>query len=564
MDNYKKYKDHFTSLKSARKTWDTMYQTLGEYISLTEQNFEGQPANGEFLYDEVFDSKGAYAAINSASVLSGMLWQGSAAQSIYIKEPSDLENPTTEEAEYYDYITNKIVNAFDDPRAGFLLAWDEYMLDQIIFGTSGIGVEAGTDSLLKFSPYGVKEMYIDEGARGKVTDIFLFYEWPVKRVVSEYGIDNVTDKVKQKYEQGKLNDTVKILVCLVPREHFKAEAGALAMPIMSLHMEYDSCHALRESGYSELPIKVARFRKLNYEKYGRSNGMFALSDIKEKNILAEMFIVATEKSLDMPKGVMNDSVLGSTIDTSAGAINVFNATAVSGNANPIFDIGTVPNVQIALERMRELDESIAQHFYIDRLLDFNNDTQMTFGEAQIRAGRSNASLAGLFARQINEAITPTVDRGVNILFQMGELGVIKGSEQHRMRVAEGKEFMLIPDRLIERLDAGQDIYNIGYRTQASNASRSEEYIAIIDVIGFTLQAMQVDPDIRLRVDLDEAVKRVSDIRGLPVGIIREDDEVQQMKEAQAQAQQSQQEMMQMQAGADVVEKLASANQAVRD
>lgn len=562
--NAKRYKDHFDKLRAERRPWDTTFQMLGEYISMIKQNFEGQPSNGEFLIDEIYDSKGAYAAINSSSALSGMIWQGTARQSIFLDSPDNLEM-TTELSEYYEYITDKLIDAFDDPRANFSLSFEEYMLDQVIFGTSGIGVESGDKSILKFKPYGVKELYIDEGKDGLVSDEYLFFEWTVKRLVAEYGIDNVSAKSREKYNNGKFLDKVKVLICIVPRDEFKAERGALSMPIMSLHIEYDDCHVIKESGYSELPIKVCRFRKLNYERYGRSNGMMALPDIKEANILAEALIVATEKGLDMPKGVMDDSMLGGgTIDTSAGAINVFNASAQMANRAPIFDIGSQPDIRYAMERMAQLHENIAQHFYIDRLLDFNNDTQMTFGEAQIRAGLRNASLSSLFSRQINECLTPLIDRAVNILFQLGELGVVEGSEQHQDRIAQGKEFRLIPDELLERLAANQDIYKVGYRTQASKASRSEEYIAILDVLSFGMQSMNVDPSVRHRIDLHAGIKEIADIRGLPVGLIREDDAVEALQQQEQEQQQTAMMLDQAAQGADVVEKLASANQAVRE
>ena len=559
-----KHKQHFDQLKNERKTWDVMFQVLGEYISMMKQNFEGQPSNGEFLVDDIYDSKGAYAAINSSSALSGMLWTGSAKQSIFLDAPDDVEM-TTELSEYYEYITNKLCGAFDDARSNFNLAWEEYMLDQVIFGTSGIGVESGDDSLLLFKPYGVKELYFDEGKNGRVSDEYLFFEWTVKRAVAEYGIDNVSEKVRQKYEQSKLLDKVKILICIVPREEFKAEKGKLAMPIMSLHLEYEGCHILREGGYSELPIKICRFRKMNYERYGRSNGMFALPDIKEANILREAVIVATEKNLDPPLGVLDDGTLGGgAIDTSAGSISVFNASSQMGNRQPIFPLYTVGSINDAMVRLEELKESIGQHFYIDRLLDFNNDTQMTFGEAQIRAGLRNASLSSLFSRQISECLTPVIDRSVNILVQMGELGVIAGSEQEEERQLDGKETVQIPDVLAKRLDAGQDIYRVGYRTQASNASRSEEYIAILDVLSFGIQAMQVDPSVRHRIDMHEGVKQIADIRGLPVGIIKENDIVEAAMKAEAEAQKGQQALEQAQMGAGIVETMASANRTVRE
>ena len=254
---------------------------------------------------------------------------------------------------------------------------------------------------------------------------------------------------------------------------------------------------------------------------------------------------------------------GGTIDTSAGAINVFNATGGMGAGAPVFPIVTVGSIPDALARLEELKNNITQHFHLDRLIDFNNETQMTFGEAQIRNQIRNASLTSLFSRQIAEVFTPLIVRVVNMLWQMGEFGVVKGSEQEAERTALGKKVEYIPDIIVKRIDQGEDVFTVTYKTQAANAQRAEEYMGILDVLGFSIQAMQVDPSVRHRVDLHAGVKKISEIRGLPVGIIREDDEVQEMQEADAAAQANAQEVEALTAGAGIVDSLASANKAAR-
>lgn len=562
-NSLKAYKDRFKWLQSERKTWDTMYQVLGEYISLMKQNFQNSPTAGEFLTNDIFDSTGTFSAHNAAAALLGMLWPGTAKQAIEIAPPDDLD-ASTDTAKFYERMTERTCRAMDDPNANLSLALIEYMQDQLIFGTSGVGAERGDESLLLFKPYGVKELYIDEGRNGRVSDIYLCFNWPVKRVVDEYELENVSEATRQKYEQNKWYEMVEILIVICPRKEYKATEGVLAMPIMSLHMETKTDHKLKESGFSELPIKVGRFKKLNYEKQGRSPGMDALPDIKEANVLREAIIVATEKNLDPPLGILDDGMLGGgTIDTSAGAINVFNATGGMGSGAPVFPLVTVGSIPDALARLEELKNNIAQHFHLDRLIDFNNETQMTFGEAQIRNQIRNASLTSLFSRQIAEVFTPLIVRVVNMLWQMGEYGVVKGSEQEAERKAMGKKIEYIPDIIVKRIEQGEDVFSVTYKTQAANAQRAEEYMGILDVLGFSIQAMQVDPSVRHRVNLHEGVKKISEIRGLPVGIIREDDEVEELQAADAEAQANAQEVEQLAAGAGIVDSLASANKAVR-
>lgn len=553
---HKQHIERFKNIKSDRSTWNHQFQLLGEYISQVKQNFEASQTPGEFLNEDIFDSLGTFAAHNSASALLGLLWPGSAKQSIEIVPPKDLEDDG-EVKEFYENMHDRTVSAMDNPTANLSLALDEYMLDQMIFGTSGVGVDEGETSKLLFKPYGVKEMYIEEGRGGKVIEIYLLFEWRLGRVVDEYGIDEVSEGLRKKYNDGKRDEKVKILHVITPRDKPKAEEGALAMPIASIHIEYDGNHTIKESGFNEMPIAVGRFRKLNYERYGRSPGMMALPDIREANALREAVIVATEKILNMPKGVFNDSTFGGgVIDTSPNSITVFNSEG-QGGQTPIFDIGAPPDVNVALVRLEALRDSIAQHFNIDRLLDFNNDQEMTFGEAQIRNNIRISSLASLFARQITEVFTPIIERSVNILFRKGEFGVIPGSEEEQELLDQGvQDIEYIPDVLIERLERGESIYEVRYKTQAAAASRAEDYRAIIETIGFVGQISQIDPSAIKRIDYHEAIKEMASIRSLPAGIVKADEVVEAEAEAEAKARQAQQEMEMLQQGAAVAKDVA--------
>jgi hypothetical protein len=332
----------------------------------------------------------------------------------------------------------------------------------------------------------------------------------------------------------------------------------LAKPYESIHIEYAEGHQLKESGFDELPIPICRARKLGYEKYGRSDGMNAIPDIKELNTLRESGIVATEKGLDMPIGVLNDGIAGGGyVDTSPRAITVFENT-YAGNSPPVFEIGQPPRMDYAQARYEELKEAISQHFAIDRLLDFNNDVQMTFGEAQIRDNARIKSLQGLFARQITELFTPLIERSVNLLWRRGDFGVVRGSDEEERRLAEGLEVKYFPDAIVKRIDEDKDIYTIRYKTSAQQASRAEDYLAILDIMQLVAQGAQIKPDIVNRIDFDAALKEIGDIRSIPTGIILPDDKVEEIEAQQQEAAESQQMLDTMEQGANIAQTVASA------
>lgn len=565
MDCKKLAKD-FDRVKAKRSNFDNMYQAIGEYVAMTRQDFQGQPSNGEFLVDRIFDATGAFAATNCASSLLGMLWAGASANTFELAPPESKDGEKDEANEKFYQKLNKIVyQAFDDPRANLAEALDEYMSDQIIFGTSGIGVELGTESSLYFTPYGVKEIYPICGKGGRITGFNLFFEWEVERVVAEYGLENCSDRVKKAFEGGKLDEKVQVLFVVKPRTEKKAAKGKLAMPLMGVHMDYKACHSMKEDGYYELPIAIGRFRKLTYEDMGRSLAMNALPDIREANALREALIIATEKVLEMPKGVLSDGEFGGGfIDQSAGAVNVFNASGNLGTTAPVFDIGSPPNIPWAEKRLEKLEQTIAQHFMIDRLMDFNNEVQMTLGEAQIRDQMKTASMAALFNRQI-QVVQKIINRGVGLLFRAGKIGVIRGSDEAKAAEARviadglGEEVIYLPDDIAKLLQDGKEIYRINYKTKAALAYSAEQYMAILEMFNIVAGQAQIAPDMIKRIDYQKSLEKLCEVRGISFMLKSEDD----MKAALQAEQDQQQAAMALQAGeqvANIADKAASAEQ----
>lgn len=561
--DYKKLVKDFDRRKSKRSNFDNMYQVIGEYVAMNRQDFNGQPSNGEFLVDRIFDATGAFAATNAASSLLGMIWPGASANTFELAEPEHDDDEETEtDDEFYARLNKKVYQAFDDPRANLAEALDEYMNDQIIFGTSGVGVELGETSDLYFTPYGVKEIYPINGKGGRIVGFNIFFEWEVERVVAEYGLENCSDKVQKSFKAGKLDDKVKVLVVVKPRMEKKAAKGKYAMPLMGVHVDYTSCHPMKEDGYYELPIAIGRFRKLTYEDMGRSPAMNALPDIREANALREALIIATEKALEMPKGVLSDGEFGGGfIDQSAGAVNVFNASGNLGTSAPVFDIGSPPNIPWAEKRLEKLEQSIAQHFMIDRLMDFNNDVQMTLGEAQIRDQMKTASMAALFNRQI-QVVQQVIERGVALLMRSGKLGVTKGSDEEKAAIARGETPYYLPDNIAKRLASGKDIYKVNYKTKAALAFSAEQYMAIIEMMNIVAGQAQIAPDMMKRIDYQKGLEKLCEVRGISF-ILRPEEEMQAMQQAE---QQQQQAAMMLQAGeqvAGIAEKGAKAEALMR-
>jgi hypothetical protein len=349
----------------------------------------------------------------------------------------------------------------------------------------------------------------------------------------------VSKKLRDLFNSGKFDDEFTVLIAIEPRMmRSPGKKGKNAMPDRSCHIELDGQHLLREGGFVEMPIKVGRFFKLLGEEYGRSPAMDALPDVLEANAIWEAVTIAIEKSLDPPLGVLDDGKLGgSEIDTSAGAINVFNISGRAGEKNPIFPLFTVGETKQSIALIEQLAKSISDHFFLDRLLDFNNETRMTLGEANLRNKLRNSTLGSIFTRQIMEVISAVVHRYFNTLLDQGEFGSTKPDPKNPNSI-------LIPEAVAKRMASGQNVYEIEYFTPAMRIMQAEEADGIMRTWEMAGVIAGGVPEVLDNLDHDKSLQLFAGIAGAPSEIRRAKSEIDKIRGAREAAIQKQQEMQQ--------------------
>lgn len=527
----------FKQVQAERGVWEDHWQVVGELVHGNKQNFTEENVSGERLNDERHDSTAVFANRSLASALIGMLWPNGA-KSMRLMKARGLSD-SQENKDYFDAVTDIMRDAMDDPLAGLNIALDEYMLDQGAFGTSGLGVFAGSESDLRFESWGTVQLFIREGEHNQVNQEFRFFNWPLAKVIATYGLENLSDKLQKKAENIKNHsEKIKLLHVIKPRDFLDERlSGNRGMPFMSVHIEFNGAHVIKESGFDENPVKVGRFRKLPYETYGRSPGMDGLSEVLELDYLRERFTINVDKSGDPPLMVLDDGRFGGgIIDTSAGAINVIDVSGrIPNNVDPIKPLQTVGELNTTLTRIEQLKSDIAQHFFLDKLLDFNNEVEMTASEALLRDRIRGAALGSIFARQVTEVFDPIISRSFNLLLKMGRLGVVAGSEEERAARLRGEEPLIIPDEIARRMAMpGANVFSIKYFTPAARMLRLQEAEAINQLTAYKQQLQATNEQAGDLFNDDEAVKEMANITGVPANILFSQEEADGVRDARAQ------------------------------
>lgn len=543
--------DRYKQLKQEKDPWMPLYEQVYEYV-LGRSFSVGADRAGAFLNDQISDSTAPKALHMMASSLIGMLFPN-AAKSIRLTPVPAIKDAVAQKSnvkQWYENATNKVNDAFDNPKAGFLINLESYMLDAGSVGLSAISAMKGEDISVPvvFKAESCRSLVIDENKHGFIDTVFVEEEMSIRKLVLEYGAGNVSAKNREAYENCRYEDKVKVLRGIFPRiNNGRKSAGSAGFPVASIHIEMDTEKILRNSGFHEMPIFGSRFYKSVGEKYGRSPAMECLADILEANAMRDASIVAVEKQLDPPLAVFQDGAAGGgDFDTSPGAINVYQISGRMGGTNQRFiePIYTIGELQSTYKRITELAEIIYNAFYIDRLMDLNNETRMTAYETQVRTEFRGQSLNTVFARQIAELFTPLVERVFNICYEWGLLGVIAGSPEEQALIMAGEQDILyIPDEIAELAMKGKDIFKIQFISPAARIMRQEELQGIERLVSFAINTAVQAGDLSIldNIDFDVLIHEYQELVGASSRIMRAKDAVEELR-----ANRSQQQQMQMQ------------------
>lgn len=521
------FKTRLRDLKRIKQPWITIYQRLSETYLNRRQDFETLTVDGEFLDRDVYDNTGQFAATLMASSFLSMMWPD-AARTFRLKPVRRLAEVSGAE-EFFNRATDEMHGHMDNPTAGLQIALGEHFMEQGVFGTSGPAAFENKNARTRmampvtYESWDVKRMWIGENAQGFVDTVYFVKAITVRQLLREYAKDSISPKVHELAKSNKLDDIVEVLHAIEPRDEAMVDKnlkGIAAMDWISAHVDITNDHIMRQGGYEEMPVFVARAVKRVGEVYARCSGMTGMADANSLNALREGVLVATEKQLAPPLGVLDDGRLGgAVIDTSPNGITVFNTSGRIATTNPIFPLYTVGELNSAKDLSEQLKESLFQSFYLDRLLDLNNSTQMTAFEASIRNRMRGEALSSMFSRQEMEVFTPLIKRTFNILYRGGWFGIVDagvGAEVRRIwaRIL-GQDRFIIPKQIREAITAGLPVFDIEYTSPAKRFMQAEKLQGIFTATDALVALQPIMPQIMDIVDPDILGRNIIQLSGMP-------------------------------------------------
>lgn len=524
MDKAVEIVKRFEYNKNRRKTWDTHYQELADYMLPRKADIVRKRSRGEKRMEVIYDGTALQSIDLMAAFLHGMLTSGAAPWFHLDIKDTDI-NRDDEVREWLQDSSMRMMRAFS--QSNFETEVHEAYVDLVVFGTSCMFIEMD-DMDLRFSTRHISEYYAQEDQFGMVNTVYRQYKMTAEQAIARFGEENVSDFIKKTNEK-RPDEEVEILHAVMPRTNRDVTKGNSAnMPFMSVYICMKEKMIMSEGGFEELPYVVPRFLKATGEVMGRSPAMTALPDVKMLNLMSKTIIQAAQKQIDPPLLVPDDGFL-LPIRTQPGGLNFYRA----GSRDTITPLNTGANIPIGLNMEEQRRTAIRSAFYVDQILSAGGGN-MTATEVIQRQEERMRVIGPVLGRLMNEMLRPLIDRVFALMLR--------------------KNMLATPPEILQ----GRDI-DIEYVSPMARAQKSNSLNNTMRALEILLPLAQSLP-VGDHIDPDGLVEHITDSLGVPKTTLRTSREVAETRQQRAAQEAMMQERQQTQ---EDVYTAAQAAQAVR-
>lgn len=517
--------------KSAKTNFESQWQTLHDYFDNagTDINTTHYPGT-ELKITELYDTYSLETADILAAGLDNYLtpsasrWYG-----LRTKDPMKMEKKNVLhylkdiEAEVNLTLNN---SNFHDTKTMFYKKSG-------VYGTSILFEEEDPFDYVRFYSIPIKNSVIVEDARKRVVEYYIDFEYTATQAVTRFGPKKVhPDVLKQHIESRHPDKKYKYTLYIGPNW----EANPMAMdnknkPWISHWVDDAHQTIIDTGGFDELPALTHRFYRREESVWGYAPAMQALTNARLLNAKAKTLLRSEMKQTDPPQAMPHNAFLAPYNGNPRGT-NIYQSGKLS--KDDIFSFGTDGRVAVGQDSLEYSKQALRGQMFTDVFQAFDGITkQMNNPEVFERITEKMALLGPAVGRFLN-VWDDVLHRTIALLDRQG-------------RLPEP------PDEIIE-----DPQYEIDYMSVLAKAQRNPELNSMQNALQMVAGMASFAPDIIDKIDADKGVDAIWGITGAPVQMLRDDEEVQDIRDNRAEAQAREQEAAMMGAGADMAVKATQA------
>jgi hypothetical protein len=519
----------FNELKSLRFVWDAHWREIADFHIPRKNDILRQQIPGSKKALDLYDNTAMHSSELLTSALHGLLTNPAAYFFDYTSGDPEIDYDDDCRAWMQDAM-RKTHDVLND--SNFQTQIHEVYTDIVNFGTGPMTIEEDSRYVVRFKSWAVKNVYLDEDPQGEINRVYRYFKWNADKIVKRFGIENVSKVVLKSFEDRDINTMFEIIHAVYPKDE---ESNDLHN-FLSQYVELETRKELDVGGFNEFPYITPRWNKIDEEMYGRSPAMTSLPEAKTINEMTKTTLIAAQKVIDPPLMIPDDGFI-MPIKTKPGGFNYYRPG--TDPIKPIFN----QDIRLDLsDTEREATRKrIREAFYVDQLSLGTNNPQMTATEVNARQEQAMTLLGPMLGRLQSELLQPMILRVFNIMMRRGMFKPVPLKLKKHSRIV------------------------VQYSSLIAKAQRQVDIKAIQKYLDVLTPFTNADPTVMDNLDGDIAARLLLKLTGAPQEIIKDQNDVKQIRDARAKAQAKQAQQQDQQHQAEVASKalpaMATAQQA---
>ena len=500
-----------------RQNFESYWQNLHDYFYVESPDSNKAYAPGaEMNTNVLYDSTTLEAPDVLASGFMNYLTPPNAKWfRLRSKDPRLLDNK--EVSDFLDSVSDEVY--FILGKSNFYEASFPNYKSSGVYGTSILMEEDDPEDIARFYSLPLTQCAIIEDARGRVAEYFIEFEYTSFQAATRWGVEALTEVQRREMDSHDQNKKHKFLLNIYNREiRDVTKSGKENMPIAATWIDVENEKIMEEGGYNEWPCFTHRFDKRPFIPWGFSPAMKALPFARLLNAIAKTNLRAMMKMTDPPVALPHNAFI-MPFNSNPRALNYYKKTAMDG-AKDIFSFANFGDPKTGMGAVEYYTKQVKSLMYNDIFLTFENITkQMQNPEVQERINEKMAMLGPAVGRYMTGTLNPVILRTIGIL-------------------QRAKKLPPVPEALQDNPS-----FEIDYVSQLAQAQKRSELQSLISGLQLVGNMAQSDPSVLDKISGDKVVDEAWDILGAPVKVLRDDSEVQKIRENKAQVAAKEQELM---------------------
>jgi|GEM_PF-2676813 len=517
---------------SKRRNFESYWQTMHDYFYIESQDVNRTYSGGnEVDASQLWDSTTLETADVFASGFMNYLTPPTSKWSRLRHRNPEL-SANKEVGNFFEDVMSEVNYALN--RSNFYDQMFPSYKSSGVYGTSLLFEEEDIEDDVRFYNMPLKQVLIVEDARGRICKFFIEFEYTANQAAGRWGEDALSTALREEIKHGK-GDSRKHKFILYIADRYAREIqkeDKKNLPVEALWIDVEGRMIVEESGYNEFPAFAHRFDRRPFLAWGFSPAMKALPFARILNAIAKTNLRTMMKHTDPPIALPNNAFIAP-LNMNPRAINYYSSEKMLGRE--IFPFGNTGDPQVGLNAVAYYSSEVKRIMYQDVFLAFSNITKdMNNPEIMERINEKMTMLGPAVGRYLDEVISPIVHRTISILGRRGRLP------------EPPMEIILNPT------------YEIDFVGVLAQAQRRAELTTLVTGLTMMGQMAQYNPEVLDKIDTDKVTDEVWSITGANIKVLRDDDEVRQIREGRAQGSQRQWDMAEMQAGSEIAKNAGQA------